>query len=183
MMLNRDAAGMNYTRRFFSVASYHRNLEEKGGHMSKNTIKIRLMEYEDFKDVVRIDEQVLQVSRREYYEQKFELLFKSGEYLPTSFVAQDENENIVGFIMGKLYIGEYGISREGAAVDAVGVNPDYQRHGIGKKLMDGFIYHLRQLGVKKINTLVDKNDTRMMLYFDANQFSPSKAVINLERSI
>ncbi len=151
--------------------------------MSKNTIKIRLMEYEDFEAVVRIDEQVLKVSRIEYYEQKFELLFKSGEYLPTSFVAQDENETIVGFIMGKLYIGEYGISREGAAIDSVGVDPDYQHQGIGEKLMDGFVYHLRQLGVKKINTLVDKNETRMMHYFDANQFSPSKSVINLERSI
>ena len=151
--------------------------------MNKNNIKIRLMEYEDLKAVVGIDEQSLTVSRLEYYEQKFELLFKSGEYLPTSFVAQDENETVVGFIMGKLYIGEYGISGEGAAVDAVGVDPDYQRQGIGKKLMNEFVYHLRQLGVKKINTLVDKNDTRMTLYFKENQFSPSKAIINLERSI
>ena len=151
--------------------------------MNKNTIKIRLMEYGDLMDVIRIDEQVLKVSRREYYEQKFELLFKSGEYLPTSFVAQGENETIVGFIMGKLYIGEYGISREGAAVDAVGVDPDYQHQGIGEKLMDEFVYHLRQLGVKKINTLVDKNDAQMMHYFDANQFSPSKTIVNLERSI
>ena len=151
--------------------------------MNKNIIKIRLMEYEDLKDVVGIDEKTLEVSRLEYYEQKFELFFKSGEYLPTSFVAQDENETIVGFIMGKLYIGEYGISGEGAAVDAVGVDPDYQHQGIGKKLMNEFVYHLRQLGVKKINTLVDKNDTRMTLYFEANQFSPSKAIINLERSI
>jgi ribosomal protein S18 acetylase RimI-like enzyme len=151
--------------------------------MNKDTIKVRLMEEKDFQDVVRIDEKVLKISRLEYYEQKFELFFKSGEYLPTSFVAQNENETIVGFIMGKLYIGEYGISEEGAAVDAVGVDPDYQRRGIGEKLMEEFVYHLRQLGVKKINTLVDKNDTRMMLYFGANQFSPSKAVINLERSI
>jgi len=151
--------------------------------MNSNRIKIRLMEYEDLKDVVGIDEKTLKVSRLEYYEQKFELFFKSGEYLPTSFVAQDENETIVGFIMGKLYIGEYGISGEGAAVDAVGVDPDYQRQGIGKKLMNEFVCHLKQLGVEKINTLVDKNDTRMTLYFEANQFSPSKAIINLERSI
>ena len=151
--------------------------------MDKNTVKIRLMEDADLKAVVRIDERVLNVSRLEYYEQKFELLFRSGEYLPTSFVAQDENETIVGFIMGTLYIGEYGISQEGATVDAVGVDPDYQRQGIGKKLMDEFIYHLRQLEVKKINTLVNKNDARMTLYFETNEFSPSKAIINLERSI
>ena len=151
--------------------------------MNKSAIKIRLMEFEDLNDVVKIDEQVLKVSRREYYEQKFELLFKSGEYLPTSFVAQDESGTTVGFIMGKLYIGEYGISGEGAMVDAIGVAPDCQHQGIGEKLMDEFVSHLRQLGVKKINTLVDKNDAQMMRYFNTNQFSPSKTVVNLERSI
>ncbi|MCF6247803.1 MAG: GNAT family N-acetyltransferase [Desulfobacula sp.] len=151
--------------------------------MKKKIIKIRLMKNQDFDAVVRIDQKVLKVSRPEYYEQKFERLFQSGEYLPTSLVAQDENETIVGFIMGELYIGEYGISREGAAVDTVGVDPDYQRQGIGEKLMTEFVDHLKQLGVKKINTLVDKSDKRMMLYFDSNKFTPSVAVINLERNI
>lgn len=151
--------------------------------MNKDTIKVRLMEAEDFEAVVRIDEQVLKVSRFDYFEQKFELLFKSGEFLPTSFVALNDNGIVVGFIMGVLYIGDYGISREGATIDAIGVDPDYQRQGIGEKLMDEFIFHLRQLKVTNINTLVDKNDSRMMNYFEASQFSPSKTIINLERSI
>lgn len=150
--------------------------------MDKNTIKIRLMENKDFDAVVRIDEHVLNISRPEYYEQKFERLFQSGEYIPTSLVAQNENGNVVGFIMGELYIGEFGISRQ-ASVDTVGVDPDCQRQGIGELLMDEFIEHLKQLEVEKINTLVDKNDTGMMRYFDDNQFNPSKTVINLERNI
>ncbi len=150
--------------------------------MNKN-IKIRLMEAKDFEAVVKIDEYVLKKSRREYFEQKFELLFKSGEFLPTSFVALNEKDSAVGFLVGTLYIGDYGISRDGATIDAIGVDPDYQRQGIGEKLMDEFIFHLRQLEVTKINTLVEKNDIQMMNYFDANQFSPSKTVVNLERSI
>jgi hypothetical protein len=41
---------------------------------------------------------------------------------------------------------------------------------------------LRQIGVNKINTLVDWNDARLIKFFSANQFSPSRT-INLERSI
>ncbi len=151
--------------------------------MNKTTIKIRLMKHDDFDAVVRIDERISRVSRSEYYEQKFERLFESGEYLPTSLVALNTDGTVVGFIMGELYIGEFGISREGASVDTVGVDPDFQRLGIGELLMNEFVDHLGQLGVRKINTLVDKNDTQMMRYFDANQFRPSKTVINLERSI
>ena len=141
------------------------------------------MHEEDFDDVVRIDQKILGISRLEYYKLKFELLFKSGEYLPTSLVAEDKNGTLVGFIMGELYIGEFGISREGASIDTVGVDPDCRRQGIGKRLMTEFVEHLKQLGVQKINTLVEKEDTRLMNYFNANLFTPSKAVINLERSI
>jgi len=151
--------------------------------MNQPLINIRLMNEGDFDDVIRIDRKILNVSRLEYYKLKFELLFKSGEYLPTSLVAENENKNVIGFIMGELYIGEFGISREGASIDTIGVDPDFRRQGIGKKLMDEFVDHLKQLGVQKINTLVGKEDTRLMNYFNANRFCPSKAVINLERSI
>lgn len=151
--------------------------------MNQPFIRIRLMHEKDFDDVVRIDQKILGISRLEYYKLKFELLFKSGEYLPTSLVAEDKNGTLVGFIMGELYIGEFGISREGASIDTVGVDPDCRRQGIGKRLMTEFVEHLKQLGVQKINTLVEKEDTRLMNYFNANLFSPSKAVINLERSI
>lgn len=151
--------------------------------MNKPHIKIRLLEDKDFHEVVRIDEKVLNISRTDYYEQRFEKLFQSGDYLPTSLVAEDENGTVVGFIMGELYIGQFGISNEGAVVDTVGVDPDFQHQGIGEKLMDEFITHLKALDVRKINTLVSKSDTQMMRYFNANRFQASTAVINLERSI
>ncbi len=151
--------------------------------MTENNIKIRLMRDDDFGDVVRIDETILKTPRPEYYKLRFEKLFQTGEYLPTSLVAEDQNQNVAGFIIGELYIGEYGISNEGATIDTVGVDPEYRRKGVGKLLMDEFINHLRELGVKKINTLVEKSDSQLLDYFNASRFSPSKNVINLERSI
>jgi len=150
--------------------------------MDENTINIRLMKAEDFDAVVAIDEKVLKTSRVEYYETRFERLFKSRDFLPTSLVAEDENSKVVGFVMGVLYMGEYGIHREGATLDTIGVDPDCQRMGIGKKLIDEFLDHLKSLGVSKINTLVDWNDSKLVHFFSANQFSPSKS-INLERTL
>jgi predicted N-acetyltransferase YhbS len=151
--------------------------------MNDSTIKIRLMQVEDFDAVVGIDEKVLKASRPEYYALKFEKLFKSREYLPTSLVAENQDGVVVGFVMGELYMGEYGIAREGATLDSIGVDPDCQQKGIGEQLMNEFMDHLRDLGVQKVNTLVDRSDTVLMRFFSTNQFSPSKTIINLERGL
>jgi ribosomal protein S18 acetylase RimI-like enzyme len=150
--------------------------------MNKNAINIRLMTAEDFDAVVGIDEKVLKASRPEYYEMKFEKLFKSSDYLPTSLVAEEKDGTVVGFVMGVLYMGEYGIFREEATLDTIGVDPSCQHRGIGNQLIDEFMDHLKKLGVQKINTLVDWNDSKLIHFFSANQFSPSKS-INLERSL
>ncbi len=151
--------------------------------MNESTIKIRLMKADDFDAVVGIDEKVLKTSRPEYYEMKFEKLFNSKDYLPASLVAEQEDGTVVGFVMGELFMGEYGIFQEEATLDTIGVDPDYQHKGIGEQLINEFLDHLRALGVQKINTLVDRNDSKLMHFFNTNQFSPSKTIINLERSL
>jgi predicted N-acetyltransferase YhbS len=150
--------------------------------MNASTIKIRLMKADDFDAVVAIDQKVLKASRPEYYKLKFEKLFQSKDYLPASLVAEEEDGKVVGFVMGELYIGEYGISRERATLDTIGVDPSYQHKGIGRQLINEFMDHLRTLGVQKINTLVDWNDSKLIHFFSANRFSPSKT-INLDRSL
>lgn len=150
--------------------------------MTESTINIRLMKANDFDAVIGIDEKVLKTARKEYYELKFEKLFKSNDYLPTSLVAEKENGTVVGFVMGELYMGEYGIFQESASLDTIGVDPQYQNEGIGGQLINEFMDHLRRIGVQKVNTLVYWNDSRLIQFFSANQFSPSKT-INLERSL
>ena len=150
--------------------------------MNKSTITIRLMKADDFNAVVGIDETVLKTARPEYYEMKFEKLFQSKDYVPASLVAEEEGGSVVGFVMGELFLGEYGIFQEQATLDTIGVDPDCQQKGIGRQLMKEFMDHLRELGVQKINTLVDWNDSSLVEFFRANEFTPSKT-INLERSI
>jgi predicted N-acetyltransferase YhbS len=140
------------------------------------------MKADDFDAVVAIDKKVLKASRPEYYELKFEKLFKSKDYLPVSLVAEEEDGSVLGFVMGELYMGEYGIFQEAATLDTIGVDPYCQHQGIGGQLINEFVDHLRKIGVQKINTLVDWNDSKLIHFFSANQFSPSKT-INLERGL
>jgi ribosomal protein S18 acetylase RimI-like enzyme len=111
---------------------------------------------------------------------KFEKFFISSDYLPASLVAEDKDGTVVGFIMGEIYMGEYGIFQEEASLDTIGVDPDYQHKGIGEQLINAFLNHLRKVGVQNINTLVDWNNSKLIHFFSANDFSPSRT-INLER--
>ena len=67
-------------------------------------------------------------------------------------------------------------------MDTIGVDPDYQHQGVGKQLLKEYMDHLKALGARKINTLVDSNDSSLTHFFKANQFGPSQT-INLERSL
>ena len=115
--------------------------------MTETEYNIRLMKADDFDAVVAIDQKVLEVSRPEYYEMKFEKLFDSRDYLPTSLVAETEGGTVVGFVMGVLFMGEYGIFEEEATLDTIGVDPEFQHKSIGKLLINEFIEHLKTLGV------------------------------------
>ena len=150
--------------------------------MNESNIHIRLMKADDFDAVVDIDTRVLKTSRPDYYKMKFEKLFDTKDYLPASLVAEAENGTVVGFVMGEIYMGEYGIFQEEASLDTIGVDPDHQYEGIGAQLINEFIDHLKKVGVQKINTLVDWNDSKLIHFFSANKFSPSKT-INLERDL
>jgi predicted N-acetyltransferase YhbS len=150
--------------------------------MNAGSIKIRLMQADDFDAVVGIDEKVLKAARPEYYEMKFEKLFHSKDYVPASLVAQQEDGTVVGFVMGELFLGEYGLFQEVATLDTIGVDPDCRHKGIGRLLMKEFMDHLRELGVQKIHTLVNWEDSKLIQFFRANEFIPSKT-INLERTL
>ena len=150
--------------------------------MNDNTVKIRLMKAEDYDAVVGIDEKVLESSRPEYYNAKFEKLFKTKDYLPASLVAEEKDGTVVGFVMGEIFMGEYGIFQEEATLDTIGVDPDCQKKGIGERLISEFMEHLKKLGVKKISTLVAWNNSKLIHFFSANQFGPSKTIY-LERTV
>ena len=170
---------INFENSLLDIKIY---LKKKGCPMNESTIKIRLMKADDFNAVVGIDEKVLKNRRLEYYKIKFEKFVESKDYLPASLVAVKEDGTVVGFVMGEIFIGEYGIFQEEATLDTIGVDPSYQHRGIGEQLLNEFVDHLRSLRVQKINTLVNWNDSRLIHFFSANQFSPSKT-INLERNL
>ena len=139
---------------------------------------MRVMKRGDLDAVAAIDAQVSKQERRQYYERKIEMVTSNPHNINTSLVAEIDGK-VVGFIMGEVYFGEFGIPETSATIDTLGVHPEYQNRGVAHDLMDQFLTNMKAVGVKTIYTLVNWDDFALGRFFARQKFQPSKR-INLE---
>lgn len=139
---------------------------------------MRLMKRDDLDAVVAIDALVSKQQRRPYYERKIESVVNNPHNINTSLVAEVDGKTI-GFIMGDVYFGEFGIPETSATIDTIGVHPDRQHRGVANDLMDQFMSNMKAVGVSKVFTLVNWDDFALDRFFSHHKFQPSKRV-NLE---
>lgn len=149
--------------------------------INPDEVKIRVMRNEDFNDIVEIDSIVGGRSRPEYYERKLRRFMDSSDKIVSSLVAEYKGK-VVGFLMGEVFYGEFGIPESQATIDTIGVHPKMQRSGIAKMLLTEFITNMKAVGVNSIRTLVNWNDFDLVGFFSSAGFKPTP-VLNLEYKI
>ena len=143
-------------------------------------LQIRVMNEGDLEAIAAIDTMYFGIDRLEYYKERLDAVTK-GAGINASLVAE-RNGEVVGFIMGQLYTGEFGIPETTANLDTIGVHPRAAGRGIAGKLLDQFFDQMSKLGVKTVHTLVDWHDKNLMLFFHRSGFVPSKR-LSLERNL
>ena len=125
---------------------------------------IRLLKEDDLEAIVSIDTKVGGAERKEYYEGKMNLMLDSVGSIATSLVAVYDGR-VIGFVMGKVFKGEFGIPEKKAQLDTIGIDPDYGGQGVGSKLLEEFENHVKMAGVENIQTLVDWESKSLMKFF------------------
>ncbi len=139
---------------------------------------LRVLKQSDLDAVVAIDALTTKETRREYYERKFAGILNKNANINTSIVCEVDGK-VVGFMMGYLFFGEFGITDTTSTIDTMGVHPEFQKHGIAAEMLDQFMMNMKAAGVKKVYTLVNWDDFALEKFFSRNKFVPSKR-INLE---
>lgn len=139
---------------------------------------MRLLKKEDLDAIVAIDRLVSGQNRRDYYERKVATILDPGRAVNTSIVCES-NGQVLGFIMGDVYFGEFGIPETTATIDTIGVHPSVQNKGVASELLDQFFMNMKVAGVRKVYTLVNWDDFALEKFFSRHRFVPSKR-INLE---
>ncbi len=143
-------------------------------------INIRPLKKQDLQALILIDREVTNRNREAYYNRKFEEIFGSGR-LSVSLIAEVDNMP-VGFLIGQVYQGEYGIPEDVAYIDTIGIMPKYNKLGVGSKLLEQFIANMKACRINKIYTLVNFGDVKLINFFSNHGFSPSKR-LNLELEV
>lgn len=140
--------------------------------IKREHIAIRPMKETDLEAITAIDSMYFGTARVEYYRDKLASATK-GAGINTSLVAEVDGQ-LVGFIMGQLYTGEFGIPENAANLDTIGVHPMVGGKGVAGKLLEQFTIQMDKLGVSTIHSLVDWSNKNLMLFFHRSGFVPSK---------
>ncbi|MCH9651687.1 MAG: GNAT family N-acetyltransferase [Deltaproteobacteria bacterium] len=89
-----------------------------------------------------------------------------------SFVAESGGQ-LVGFMLGEVRSGEFGLERATGWIEVLGVDPDFRGQAIGRHLAEAMLSHFRERGVERVCTLVSEQREGLMRFFGALGFEAS----------
>ncbi len=148
------------------------------------TLLVRPLSHSDLPSIIRIDAQVSQEPKPEYWRQKLAAYLEdkrpsTSESFPARVVELDGK--VVGFMIADIRSWEFGQPECGWII-AMGVDPEYQRMGIGRRLLAEFLDYFRERHVKSVRTMVEWAKGDLLSFFYSKGFERGP-FIQLEKQI
>ena len=138
-------------------------------------VKIRPLSLDNIKDIVRIEKRIegklgiINEERMEYLKEATRYNIERSD--PMMSLGAELDENIVGFIIGEIRIWEFGIGEKTGWIRILGVDPDFQRRGIGRKLGEALLEHLERRGIKRVRTMAEWYTGDLISFFKSLGFN------------
>jgi len=144
---------------------------DEPGVLETDAVVVRSMRDADLDAVVTIDAHGSGRRRRHYFEKLLERCVSQAD-LQISLVAELDDQ-VVGYVAGNLYYGEFGIMEPFATIDAVGVDPAWRRKSVGKALLRQLRHNLGALRIGTIRTEVAWDDLELLAFLKTEGFTPA----------
>lgn len=113
---------------------------------------VRAMRPEDLPPIVRIDREITGRDRRAYIEGKLAEAMDDSAVRVSLSARLDGT--IVGFLMARADLGDFGRSEPVAVLDTIGVDPAYGHRGVGHALVSQLFANLGALRIDRVETVV-----------------------------
>ncbi|GAB4156287.1 MAG: hypothetical protein Fur0037_24650 [Planctomycetota bacterium] len=143
------------------------------------SVVVRNLRASDLDAVIELDRRITHSRRRDYFEKKLaEALSKIG--IRVSLAAEVDGR-FAGFLLAKVYYGEFGATQPEAVLDTIGVDPDARNCGVAGAMMRQLRQNLLGLGIRTLRTEVEWKDQALLAWFHRCGFEPShRFVLDLD---
>ncbi len=130
-------------------------------------VQIRQLSEQDIEGVLSIDRRISGKGRAVTYTSAPESYV--GGDMDVSVVAEAGGE-IVGFLLGRITESPLG-TPDRALLQLIGIDPEFQRQGIGSRLVNAFAQSCRQKGVRSLHIMVSWHDWWLLSFLSALGFT------------
>ena len=136
-----------------------------------DTVLVRNLRPKDLERVVDIDTRNTGRSRAQYFKVKLaQALADTG--IQVSLAAELDGV-LAGFLLARVYYGEFGATEQSAVLDTIGVHPRHQGRGVGQALLRQLRENLLGLGIPVLRTEVSWEDRSLLSFFHREGFTPA----------
>lgn len=133
-------------------------------------VRIRPLDEMDISAIVGIDEKIGGAYRPEVWERRI------GYYLrrdPDTSVVAEVDGRVVGFMLGEVRSGEFGLEEPTGWIEVLGVDPEHRGRALGRQMAEALLQHFRERGAHSVRTLVDEQSEELRSFFGSVGFQPS----------
>ncbi len=132
--------------------------------------RVRPLDELDIGAIVRIDERLSGIYRPDFWEQR--VMFSLRRDPEVSQVCEVDGR-VVGFMLGDLRAGEFGIDETCGWIERFGLDPDCRGRDLGRRMYEAMVAHFRAQGAASVRTLVDRKDAAVAGFLEKLGFAPS----------
>jgi ribosomal protein S18 acetylase RimI-like enzyme len=132
-------------------------------------VGIRFLKADDLADILRLEERIERVgplpSKSRLESLRETLAYHLRQDDPFLTLGAEIDGKLVGYVLAEIRLWEFGSGEKTGWIKVLGVDPDFQGVGIGRKLGETLLGHFARKDVKRVRTLVNWFDGPLISYF------------------
>ena len=137
---------------------------------TSTAVRIRPLDELDISAIVRIDEKISGIHRPGFWEERIMYYMRRD---PGASQVAELGGRVVGFMLGDLRAGEFGLEEPSGWVERFGIDPDYRGQDLGRRMFEAIRAHFVAEGATSVRTLVDTTDSGVTGFLKALGFTPA----------
>lgn len=137
-----------------------------------SAVTVRRLRPQDLEAVIALDARSIGRRRDEYFKLKLKQAL-SDTGIEVSLAAEVDGV-FAGFVLARVYYGEFGMMEPTAVLDTLGVRPELRGRHVGDALISQLGTNLLGLGIPRLQTEVAWDNIDLIAFFHHEGFHPAE---------